>query len=202
MWYLELLQAQIAQYAVNFDILAVFICRIFQLPALKKNPITLSFISDNRYPVQDSFFFFFPSLRCFTIKNVRWWISLHYIYMEHNLMRPKESWLEITFGTGTQLSQCWQLQGYASEISTKKHYKVQLVPSVLINQRVFKLSSVLRKNLKLSSSISVVRSGEKYMILISTLVLKLHIPKKKKTPYLTGSNSQITNISVSCKFNA
>lgn len=120
-----------------------FICRIFQLPALSKNPITLSFTSDNRFPVRD---FFFPSLRCFIIKSVRWCIRLQYIYVEYNIMRPKESCLEKSFGTGTQLSQCWQLQGYASEISTEKHYKVQLILSILINIRVFKLSSMFWKS--------------------------------------------------------
>lgn len=53
---------------MNVDIFAVFIYRIFQLLSLNKNPITLWFTSDNRFPMHDSSFF--PSLRYFIKKKV------------------------------------------------------------------------------------------------------------------------------------
>lgn len=156
MWCLELPQTQIAQYAVNFDMLAVFICRIFQLPALSKNPSILSLTSDNRFPVHSSSFFFF-SWRCFIIKCVRWYIRLQCIYVEYNIMRPKDSCLEMSSATGYLTQPVLTAPGSASEISTKKHYKVQLIPSELISLKVLTLSSMLTKKLKSSCFISTRR---------------------------------------------
>lgn len=123
--------------------------------------------------------FFPPSLRCFIIKSVRWCIRLQYIYVEYNIMRPKESCLEKSFGTGTQLSQCWQLQaGYASEISTEKHYKVQLILSILIYPKSLQIVFSVLKKLKSSCFISTWRKKRKRMITTSILLENFHVVKK------------------------
>lgn len=91
-------------HGLFFFFLSGFIHGIFQLPALSRNPNVLSFPSDNRFLVCD---FFLYGMSCLIIKiNVRNHIHLQYIYVEYNIMRPKESCLEISPRSDFWLSDC------------------------------------------------------------------------------------------------